>query len=154
MTQRVNRHTRRKPVSEMHEPLSRIGKKYPGFSGNCAIFAHRLRRVLGSEAKFIIADCGHYEFSNHVAVVYRGMVLDGAGVSTVEEFKRKWGECDCEDFPGYCDEDQDTFEAKFEIATPLLAGDDEWILRLADPTGLFCVPIDPDKLEKELRRAL
>ena len=142
----------RRTLPEIHSALGRIGKKYPGMSGNCAIFAHRLRRVLGPEAEFIIADCGHYEFADHVAVLYKGHVLDSDGVSTLEQFKEKWGECDCDDYPEYCEEEQEVFKADFEIEP--IGDDDEWVLELADPTGLFCVPIDADKLEKELREAL
>ena len=142
---RVQRYARRSlSPTTLHGPLSRIGQKYPGISGNCAVFAQKLRKALGPEAGYIVISGGDYEYADHVAVWYKGHVLDSDGVSTLKQFKEKWGQPDL-------NRNDEWYIPEFEFWENVTDEEDELVLKLADEGGLFCIPIDHNELERELR---
>jgi hypothetical protein len=95
--------------------LKRLSRQYKsGTSGYCPIWALILRRELDTDAKFVVAwshwrhppgvstgdriTYGEFHWTadpdpasaNHVAVLYKGYILDADGVSTKEDWTKKW----------------------------------------------------------------
>jgi hypothetical protein len=64
--------------------------------GDCAILADALHEVLGPAAERIMLTDAR-GVPQHVAVMYRGMVVDGDGVSTQRAFLQRWLTVECVD---------------------------------------------------------
>lgn len=116
--------------------IKQVARTHNGFGGNCAAFALVLNKVLGGGGTYLCADSGeHYQYVDHVALRFDGHLYDASGRIGEAEFRR-WAET--EDGPGDV----------FEIA-------DDSIVRYVDGTGGGVVaPLNPDRLEADLRAAL
>ena len=127
--------------ADIHNAILEIAKTRVLMGGNCAMFAVILNRVLEGDGTYLIADGGHYEFSDHVALIHQDYVYDGDGMSTREAFAAHWGE-----EPGDDDENGVAIE-DFQDQTPY----GESVLKLADP-GIY--QFDGDAIEEILRDKL
>lgn len=107
-----------------------------GFAGQCAAFAVVLNRVLGGEGVYLCADGSHYEYVEHVALLYEGELYDASG------------RIDRATLADYA-EPEDGEAAEFiEVA-------DESVRDLVDSTGGgLTAPLDEGLIEMRLRRAL
>jgi hypothetical protein len=107
-----------------------------GFGGRCAAFAVVLNRVLGGSGTYLCADGQHYEFVEHVALLFEGNVYDASGLISLERLKE------------YAAPDDGDEPAIIEI------GDDS-VRDLVDSTGggIF-PPLNESLLETRLKREL
>jgi hypothetical protein len=107
-----------------------------GFGGQCAAFAVVLNRVLGGGGTYLCADGQHYEFVEHVALLFEGYVYDASGLISLDRLKE------------YADPDDGDEPTITEI-------DDDSVRDLVDPTGGgICPPLNESLLEARLKRAL
>lgn len=131
--------TNEKSPAEIEKSIQQVSRNFNLFGGNCAAFAVILNRVLGGDGNYLIVDGGHYEYVDHVALVYRGKVYDGNGLTSHKALRQEWS--------GDEPVTLDTFH------DPSPDGDD--VRRLVDSTGggVFA-SVDERKLEAALRSAL
>jgi hypothetical protein len=86
-----------------------VAKRHYGFSGNCGAFARALHRALGG-GDFYAADSGdHYEYVDHIFLVYNRKAYDGGGRQRMKTLRSDYGpdvfEIDAEDTNRLVDSD-------------------------------------------------
>ena len=151
-------------LERLDRGLKQLSKKYKsGTRGYCPVWALAIRKALGSEARFVIAWYQHIPkqpigtkvthgesfwivrdeppSTNHVGVLYMGHVLDADGVSTKEDWKRKWGTPRSQDPAA-------SFTLRTWIEERESASDEE-ILGIGEPIG--SCPYNLRKFEEEIR---
>lgn len=107
-----------------------------GFGGQCAAFAIVLNSVLGGSGTYLCADGQHYEFVEHVALLFDGNIYDATGLISLDRLKE------------YADPEDGEEPEISEV-------DDDSVRDLVDPTGGgLTPPLNESLLEAKLRRAL
>ncbi|MGY3582414.1 hypothetical protein ACVIGB_000662 [Bradyrhizobium sp. USDA 4341] len=107
-----------------------------GFGGQCAAFAIALNRVLGGGGTYLCADGQHYEYVEHVALLFEGNIYDASGLINLSRLKE------------YADPDDGDEPAIIEI-------EDDSVRDLVDSTGGgICPPLNENLLGRRLKRAL
>ena len=129
------------------------GKLHCGFGGNCAKFAVALNRALGGGGDCVYVDGGgHYEYVDHVALLYEGEYYDGRGHISEKDFLESACLDDDDDGDYDYDEDEDEDEAR-EIETGTVS--DEDALRMVDSTGGGMAPyFNEGRFEQDFNQSL
>jgi hypothetical protein len=121
----------------IHQAIKSAAREGEGFGGQCAAFAVVLNRILGGEGIYLAADGQHYEYVEHIALLYDGEIYDGSG--RIER----------EDLAEYADPEDGDDPEIIEI------DDDADIRAMVDSSGGGIYPtLNEESLEMRLRAAL